>query len=137
MQRRGEFLNLPTEFMLGDHILYSHDFSDWECVDITKRVLTLWSLLERRPPVVSPLTSYVFVFFFSQASPFIHVPVTLSSLKVKTVHCPQLLTKSFPVTINNKGVSSFVVGIENNQLIAENVSKDGYKQSSNGDLLKF
>ena len=24
----GEFLNLPTEFMLGDDILYSHDFSD-------------------------------------------------------------------------------------------------------------
>ena len=24
----SEFLNLPTEFMLGDHMLYSHDFSD-------------------------------------------------------------------------------------------------------------
>ena len=27
--------------MLGDHILYSHDLSDWENVDITKRNLTL------------------------------------------------------------------------------------------------
>ena len=27
-QRRGEFLNLPTEFMLSDHTLYSHDFSE-------------------------------------------------------------------------------------------------------------
>ena len=24
-QRRGEFLNLSTEFMLSDHALYSHD----------------------------------------------------------------------------------------------------------------
>ena len=27
--------------MLGDIILYSHDFSDWESVDITKRNLML------------------------------------------------------------------------------------------------
>ena len=27
-RRRGEFLNLSTEFMLDDHILYSHDLSD-------------------------------------------------------------------------------------------------------------
>ena len=37
----GEFLNLPTEFMLSDHILYSHDFTDWEGADFTKRNLTL------------------------------------------------------------------------------------------------
>ena len=28
------------EFMLGDHILYSHDFSDWESFDITNKNLT-------------------------------------------------------------------------------------------------
>ena len=33
--------NLSTEFMLSDHILYSHDFSDRECFDITERNLTL------------------------------------------------------------------------------------------------
>ena len=27
-QRRGEFLNLPSEFMLSNHILYSHDFAN-------------------------------------------------------------------------------------------------------------
>ena len=32
---------LSTEFMLGDHILYSHNFSDWEGVDVAKRNLTL------------------------------------------------------------------------------------------------
>ena len=40
-QRRGQFSNLSTEFMLGNHILYSHDLSYWEGVDITKRNLTL------------------------------------------------------------------------------------------------
>ena len=40
-QRRGEFLNQPTESRLGDHVLYSHDFSDREGVDVTKRNLTL------------------------------------------------------------------------------------------------
>ena len=41
---RGEFLYLPTEFMLSDHILYSHDFSDQDGVDIAKRNLILVSV---------------------------------------------------------------------------------------------
>ena len=39
--RRGEFLNLSTEFMLGDHIPYSHDVSNSKAIDSTKRNLTL------------------------------------------------------------------------------------------------
>ena len=38
---RGESFNLSKEFTLGDYILYSHDFSDRESVDITERNLTL------------------------------------------------------------------------------------------------
>ena len=41
--RDGEnfLINLATEFMLGDHILYSRNFSAGEGVGITKRYLTL------------------------------------------------------------------------------------------------
>ena len=28
VDRSSQFLNLPAEFILGDHILYSRDFSD-------------------------------------------------------------------------------------------------------------
>ena len=34
-QRWGEFLNLSTDFMLGDYILYSQDLFDRESVVIT------------------------------------------------------------------------------------------------------
>ena len=37
----GDFLSLPTKVMMGDHILYSHDFSDRERVNLTTRNLTL------------------------------------------------------------------------------------------------
>ena len=37
----GEFLDLPKESMLGDHILCSHDFADSEGIDIAKRNLML------------------------------------------------------------------------------------------------
>lgn len=53
-----------------------------------------------------------------KTSEYIHVPVTLDSINVKTVQCPNnSLTKSFPVSITEKGVSTFVVGIEKNALI--------------------
>lgn len=58
----------------------------------------------------------------SQTSEYIHVPVTLDSINVKTVQCPNSLTKSFPVSITEKGVSTFVVGIEKNALIGRKVS---------------
>jgi len=38
------------------------------------------------------------------------------------VNCPTSLTKSFSVKIKEKGASSFVVGIEKNALIGEQVS---------------
>ena len=57
-----------------------------------------------------------------QASEYYHVPVTLNNINVKTVNCPSSLTKSFPVTIKEKGASTFVVGIEKNALIGEKVS---------------
>ena len=53
---------------------------------------------------------------------YYHVPVTLDSINVKTVNCPTSLTKSFSVKIKEKGASSFVVGIEKNALIGEQVS---------------
>ena len=63
------------------------------------------------------MTSFLF-----QASEYFHVPVTLDNINVKTVNCPSSLTKSFPVAIKEKGASSFIVGIEKNALIGENVS---------------
>lgn len=57
----------------------------------------------------------------TEASQYFHVPVTLDSINVKTVNCPSSLTKAFPVTITEKGASSFVVGIEKNSLIGVNL----------------
>ena len=36
-----EFLNLPTEYLLGDHIVDSHEPGDREDVDVTKRKMKL------------------------------------------------------------------------------------------------
>ncbi|PFX14963.1 Solute carrier family 15 member 2 [Stylophora pistillata] len=56
-----------------------------------------------------------------QASDYAHVPVTLDTINVKTVGCPTELTKSFPVKIKEKDASTFVVGIEKNALIGEQI----------------
>lgn len=56
-----------------------------------------------------------------QASDYAHVPVTLDTINVKTVGCPTELTKSFSVKIKEKDASTFVVGIEKNALIGEQI----------------
>ncbi len=71
---------------------------------------------------VSPFHHFILLFVF-QASEYIHVPVTLDTINVKTGNnCPVSLTKPFPVKITEKGASSLVVGIEKNALIADKVS---------------
>ena len=45
VRRRKKPFSLIFEFILGDHILYSHDFSDCEGVDIIKRSLTMITIM--------------------------------------------------------------------------------------------
>lgn len=54
-----------------------------------------------------------------KASEYIHVPVTLEKINVKTVKCPNSLSKFFQVSITEKQVSTFVVGREKNALIGK------------------
>ena len=74
---------------------------------------------------VLDLNPNLFYFRF-QASDYAHVPVTLDTINVKTVGCPTELTKSFPVKIKEKDASTFVVGIEKNALIGEQVHLKKY-----------
>ena len=52
---------------MSDHIRYSHDLSDRECVDITKRNLTLITIGAKRDNRVLLLRGLFFLSIYKQA----------------------------------------------------------------------
>ncbi|KAK3710372.1 hypothetical protein QZH41_012301, partial [Actinostola sp. cb2023] len=57
-----------------------------------------------------------------EASSYIHIPVTLDSLKVEGQNCPSPMSKTFLMKIKEHSVATFVIGSQKNNLVGQKLT---------------